>query len=240
MAAPTFVADYDAAWNSFTSPKTASVTTAVDDVLVICRAAESEVSTFSLPTGGTGTYANQEDLGPTDYTRVRIDTVSAGVTAQTYTLSCACSAAGLWWGAATARFSGSTGIGAAESTTGASGGPSLDITTTQDNSALVVIVGDWAAVDGTTRTWRTVNGTTPTAGNGLELNYFRSAAHYTTYLAYYPDAGAAGLKTVGLSAPTGQKFTIAAVEVKGTASAQGPPRPPVLAPSRAAIQASTW
>jgi len=39
------------------------------------------------------------------------------------------------------------------------------------------------------------------------------------YVAYYPDAGTAGSKTVGLSAPTGQQYSIVAVEIKGTAGA---------------------
>jgi hypothetical protein len=41
----------------------------------------------------------------------------------------------------------------------------------------------------------------------------------TYYVAYYPDAGAAGVKTVGLSAPSTMRYVICAVEIKGAAAA---------------------
>jgi hypothetical protein len=94
-----------------------------------------------------------------------------------------------------------------------SGAPSLSITTTQDNSAIVVANGDWNATDGASRTWRTAG------SSATENTYFRDSTRYTAYGAYHADAGTAGGKTVGLSAPGGQKYSIIAVEVKGTAAA---------------------
>lgn len=238
MAAPTFLAEYGDVWNSSTTPKTASVTTAAGDLLVVAAVGEMESVTLNLPTGGTPTYANQESLTLTGFTVIRMDTAVTGITAQTYTLSQTATAGTSWWGNDILQFSGSDGIGAAESTTNAGpAGPSLAITTLQDNSAIVCVIGDWNAADGATRTWRTVNSITPTAGNGFERAYFRDSARYTAYVAYWPDAGAAGAKTVGISSPATMKYTIAAVEVKGTAAVQGPPRPLVIAPSRACMQA---
>lgn len=220
MPAPTFVAEYENSqgWGVTTTPKTVSVTTAVGDVLAILTAGESDFTTLDLPTGGTGTYVNQENIDVADRCSIRVDTAVTGISAQTYTLNQANSGSGKW-GFTGARFSGSNGIGAAESTNALDAAPSLSITTLQANSALVVIVGDFEANDGASRTWLTVNGFTPTAGNGQELVYFRDAAAYTVYVAYYPDAGAAGAKTVGLSAPAGQDYTIAAVEIIGIAGA---------------------
>jgi hypothetical protein len=120
------------------------------------------------------------------------------------------------FGGGVQNFRGSDGVGASSSTTG-SGGPSLSLTTTQANSAIVVASSDWNAVDGTTRTWRTVNSLTPTAGNGLERSYVLLGGGFAEYAAYYSDAGTAAAKTVGLSAPTGQAYSIGAVEVKGAA-----------------------
>lgn len=122
------------------------------------------------------------------------------------------------WGGNVKPFRDSNGIGASASTNVTSGAPSLDLATTQNNSSIVVANGDWNAGDGSTRTWRTVNGITPTAGNGLELSHFRNSSLYTIYGAYYSDTGTAGTKTVGLSAPSGQKYSIVAVEVLGTAA----------------------
>lgn len=224
MPAPTFVAEYEntQGWGTSTTPKTVSVTTAAGDVLVILAAMESAISghTVNLPTGGTPTYQNEELAGSGDFQSIaRIDTAVAGITAQTYTLNqTAANASNLHWGFTAVRFSGSDGIGAAESAAVADAAPSLAITTLQDNSAIVVISIDWEAADGASRTWRTVNGFTPTAGNGQELVYFLGT-QYAVYVAYYPDAGAAGAKTVGLTAPAGQDYTIAAVEIKGRAGA---------------------
>jgi len=135
-----------------------------------------------------------------------------------YTLSAAATGGGDW-GDIALRFSGSAGPGGSSSTTG-SGAPSLQLATTGDHSAVACIVLDWNGVSGTTRTWLTVNGVTPTAGNGYELDYTLVSGNYGVYIAYWPDAGPAGTVTVGMSAPAGMKYTAIATEVLGTA---GPP-----------------
>ena len=93
------------------------------------------------------------------------------------------------------------------------------MTTTGDHSAICLIVLDANAVSGTSRTWLTVNGFTPSAGNGLELGYTLVSGTYGIYIAYWPDAGLAGTKTVGLSAPAGMTYTAVATEILGSASA---------------------
>lgn len=93
---------------------------------------------------------------------------------------------------------------------GASGSPSVSLTTTQANSAIVVIVSDWNAGSGTQTFTNNFSGT-PTA----LTDYPGDGARYGVAIAYFPDAGAVGSKTVGMSAPTGQKWTIIAIEVKG-------------------------
>lgn len=218
MAAPTFVAEYETAWNTGTTPKTVSVTTAVGDVLVISSGVEANSTAIAAPTGGTPTYALQETLSPASFCALRAYTALTGITAQTYTLSQTTDSGTTWWGFNCLRFSGSSGIGAAESGSGNGTAPSLAITATQDDSALVVFCYDWNAADGASRAWQAVNGTTPTAGNGFEVSYFRDGSHYTVYGAYYPNAGVAGAKTVGLTTPS-QKWVLSAIEVKGTASA---------------------
>lgn len=215
MAAPTFVAEYESAWDNNNRPKTASVTVAAGDVLVIIAAVEDSSQTLSTPTGGSLTYTLRQSITTANYSAVYVWTAPAP-TSQTFTLSIDASSTTLWWGFNCLRFSGSTGIGASSSTTSASGAPSLGITTTSANSAIVAVNSDWNALSGSSRTWRTVNSITPTSGNGLEVTYYHSNVHYTVYGAYWSDVGTAGSKTVGLSAPTGQKYGICAVEVLGT------------------------
>jgi hypothetical protein len=57
-----------------------------------------------------------------------------------------------------------------------------------------------------------------TSGVGAltEQTYDFESGRYTVYGGYHPDVGSAGFKTVGLSAPSGQKWATAAVEVTGT------------------------
>lgn len=229
MAAPTFVTSYQSSFGDSNTPKTAAPTVAVNDVLVVVGVAEDAGTTIATPTGGSLTYTLQQSLVVASNCAVYVwTTISAS--AQSFTLSADEGGAGTaWWGIQALRFSGSDGVGASNKaqTTGA---PSLSLTTNFANSAVVVVNGDWNAVDGTTRTWRTVNSITPTAGNSLERTYFRDAAHYGVYVAYWNDVGAAGAGTYGLSAPTGQKYGIIAVEVRGSSGAATtsftPPRRP--------------
>jgi hypothetical protein len=226
---PTFVQGAETAWSTSTTPKSSpSFDDLIADILVSLGGAADGGSTAVVPTLSGETFAALESVG-TAATSARID-VRAATVASAGTgdvVSEALTGTANLFGANVLTFRGSDGVGAHVSTNGAAGGPSQVITTTQDNSAIAVITVDWNAVDGTTRTWRTVNGITPTAGNGLELSYFRDSINYAVYVAYYSDAGAAGAKTVGLSAPVGQKYTIAAIEIKGstaTAASAGTPQ----------------
>jgi hypothetical protein len=72
---------------------------------------------------------------------------------------------------------------------------------------------DFNAVDGASRVWLTNDGAF------TELTYSRAASVIGAYGGYHADAGAAGTNNVGLSAPTGQAYSIIALEVLGTASA---------------------
>jgi hypothetical protein len=218
---PTFVQEAETAWGTTATPKS---TTAFDDligdILVSLGGAAGGEQTAVIPTLTGETFTGLESVG-TASTTARADgraaTVASAGTGDV--VSEAASGTTVKFGANVLTFRGSDGVGAHTSVNGGSGGPSLALTTLQDNSAIAVISVDWNAVDGTTRTWRTVNGITPTVGNGLELTYFRDSVAYTVYVAYYSDAGTAGSKTVGLSAPVGQIFSTVAIEVKGTTAA---------------------
>lgn len=228
---PTFEAEYEVAdWTVSTTPRTVTPTTNSGDKLVVAAVTADELTQLtSPPTGNSLTYTLAQSITLTDWCQAYGWTAPDDTGGAGWTLSVSETGSGAPpWGFTALRFSGSDGFGASAKTNVDGAAPSLDITTQQDNSAIVVMVGDWNAVDGSSRTWRTVNGITPTAANSLERVYARDAVNYTVYVAYYSDAGTAGTKTVGLSAPTGQKYSIIAIEVKGTASGGGPAAPPVL------------
>lgn len=183
---PTFVGHFEgASWDTTTSPKTTGTfNTAANDVLVSLAGEESDTGTevFTWSNSVTAlTWTKQpETTGTTnsDGWAQAATAIASAITGTAVTASRAGTA--VKYNHATLQFSGSAGIGAeAHSTAGAAGSPSLSITTTADNSAIVCLFVDWNAADGTTRTWRTVNGITPTAANGLERVYFRNALNYT-------------------------------------------------------------
>lgn len=210
---PTLVQEDEIAWNVATTPRTTagiSVTTGNRIVVASLNAQSPSSGTYTITSSPTHTWAPQENQNVPDFCGLRIWSTTATTTGTLTVTVQPDSGAGQLFGARVFEFSGSGGFGAAESTSVASGAPSLAITTTGDNSGLIVANCDWNAGDGASRTWRTINGST-----GTEKVYFRNATWYTVYVAYYADAGAAGAKTAGLSAPTGQKYTIGALEVLG-------------------------
>lgn len=234
LTAPVFIAEAESVWNT-TATKTVSVTTQAGDQIVVAASNEDNSATavLAVPSGGGNTYTQQQLTSVASHTQVGI-WAAPTATAQTFTLSQAETGGNANnFGTNALVWRATAGIGASSATTG-TGTPSLSLTTTRDNSAIVAISSDWAAVSGTSRTWLTVNGYTPTAGNGQELTYNLLASSYTVYIAYWPDVGVRGAKTVGLSAPTGQTYSIAAVEVFGTGT------PPVLATPQAVGRSYSW
>lgn len=229
---PTFVAQYGPAADASTTPQTASVTVAAGDGLVIIGQTQTNSITLGTPTGGTGlTYTLQQSItGFTSYGNLYMWTALAG-SAQTFTLSLASTAnpSTLSWMFQVQRFSTVGSIGASASTH-AAGAPSLPVTTTGASSTLVVGDVDWNAAAGTAA-W-----VTATAGTFAQtLGLVNSNAGY--YAGYHANAGAAGAKTVGMSAPTGQAYSIGAVELLA------PTTPTIARPPRnwtARMRAANW
>lgn len=214
---PTPVAEYEATWSVASGSKTASVTVAPDDVIVVIGLTESNTYTLGSVSGGGLTYTLEQSIVVTDYCSAYVWTAPSA-SSQTFDLSITISGGTGYWGFNVVRFSGSDGVGASTKTNVASGAPSLALTTGADNCAIVACVGDWNALDGASRTWRTINAVTPATNfAGGDITYVRDSSRATFYGAYWSDAGAAGAKTTGLSAPSGQKYSIIAVEVEGTA-----------------------
>lgn len=220
---PTLSAEYETNWGDTTSPETSSVTVAAGDVLAIFGVVEDSGTGLATPTGGGLTYALQQSITIANNTAVYLWTaVSAG--GQTFTLSVSETGDGThWWGFNGLRFSGSAGVGNSAKNN-ANGAPSLSITPSAANSALVVVNGDWNAVDGASRTPRSIG-----TGSFTEQTYFRDASHYTVYGGFYTDSGSVAAKTVGWSAPSGQKYAVMAVEILGSSGA-----PTSLPPLRSA------
>lgn len=220
MAAPSFIQEAEVAWNTDTTPKTtASFDVVTGDVLVAWAIIESYGSGAGTPTlgvsGGTLTWTSQQLIQATDYCSVQIWTAVVDTDkSMTVALSKSGGAAGLWFGGNVLTFRGSDGVGASNKANAATGDPAVTVTTTQDDSAVVMASGDWNATDGGTRAYNTSGG-----GTFSETSYFRDASHYAVYGGYYANVGALGGQAIGISDPNGQKWAIVGVEVKGTAGA---------------------
>jgi hypothetical protein len=209
MAAPTFIQEAETAWDTTTTPKTTgSVTCNAADTLVAFSIADFSGDVPTITNSGAAlTWSLQQDAGVTgSFCRVRMWTATMDSTrALTFTFALT---GGGQFGGSVLTFRDSTGVGASSSTNVATAAPTLNITTTQANSAIVVANGDFTAITGA-RTWRAG------AGTFTETTFF-AATNYTAFGGYHADAGAINTYAVGMTAPSPQTYTIAAVEVLGT------------------------
>ena len=221
---PTLIANPSSALNSTSTPKSvASITVQTGDIIVVQGITGDGASTLGTPTNTNTaqTYTLEKSVVVTNYCAAYCWTAVAS-TNQAMVISITRGGTNTnFWGFQVTQWRGSDGVGASAVTNVASGAPSLSLTTQAANSAVCVQNGDWTASTGA-RTWRTVNGAAAT-----ELAYFADGTNYGFYAGYHPDAGSAGANTYGLSAPTGQKYSIIAVEIKGTAGG-APALPPYL------------
>jgi hypothetical protein len=203
MAAPTLVGVYRTAWNSAT-PSNISVPVQTGDLLVRAYCAEGNYA--ATHTNGGLTWTQQRVDATSGYCAVELSTTTA---TSTTTLTLGVSST-LMCGIAVWVFRGSDGLG--NSNIG-KGGQTISLTTTQADSAIAMLMGDWNATSGS-RTYSTA-----TAGTFTEADYYiGNGQHYAMYCGTYAGAGTAAAKTVGTSAPTSSALSIIAMEVKGTAS----------------------
>lgn len=242
MAAPTRVALIQPAvgFLSNASPKTTPTFNVTNGDLLVCVVQMEHGGTLNnAPTWtGTGTWTSRVVTSPVNANTARVVIYSCAVTATAsgVTVSVANNTPATFYGFTVTQWQNHGGTGATAQTalsSGTTGLPSLGITTTQANSALQVGNDDWAAVDGATRTWRTVNGSAL-----AESVYARNATNYGVYGGYSLDAGAIGTATVGLTAPAAQTYAICAIEILGTAGAAAV-APPVII-GQAINRASRW
>lgn len=207
----------DTAHNNNTTPKTITVTTQPGDLVLVFGGGENSNTTITTPTGNSLSFTLQQSIVVSNNATAYLWSATDPTGGSNWTLSATCTA-GNDWGISCMVFRNTNGLGNTTKAN-ASGAPSATLPLTSNNSSIVVFNADWNAVDGSTRTWSTVNGITPTAANALELSYTFASGAYTVYEAYYNDTGSLSSATVGLSAPTGQKYSLVTAEILGHATA---------------------
>lgn len=182
------------------------------DLITVFGYTRNEARTLSAATWtGTGAVTlRQSVVGTASYGNLYCWTIAVTAAASGRTVSATCSSEG--WGMHATVWRAHGGVGSSAKAT-ATGTPSLALTCTA-GSAVEVGVDDYNEVNGSSRTWRSVNG----AGL-VEASYTYAPGTYTVYAGYSPNVGAAGSKTFGLTAPAGQQFSTVAVEVLPSAAA---------------------
>lgn len=210
MSAPSFVTHTATAFNNATTPKTASVAVNAGDLLVAMMVSADFSTTGATPTNnGAALTWTQRQVNSTSGNVWNAMWTAVADTARTIIVTFALGAGTTNWGGDVQVWRTAL-VGTSTKVTGGSGAPTLNITTTAANSAIAVAIGDWAAVAGAP-TWRTNAGTFTST--------FELAGDATTYSArggYHADAGAIGTYAVGVTAPTGETYSIIALEIQGS------------------------
>ena len=194
---------------------TASFTPPSGSIVVAKVVCADAALTSTTPTGLT--FTSRVNVGNTGST-ARTAIYTATGAGSSITVTAAFGGGGNWralvvevW--ANAQLAGTP---ATHSVVGGSGAPTDTITTVANNSIVTWANGDWVAIDGTTRTYRS---------SATEVAYHWVSGQYTVYAAYQA-AASAGSQTYGLTAPAGQTYTLAAVEIQDSGGA--PAIPPIL------------
>lgn len=219
---PTHVLDIAPSSGNF-STSGATKTSAVfnvqagDAITLYASSGHNSLKFANLPvaSGGSITWTPRITAEPGgSFSQMRGWSGAVGATANGITVSVSPSAgSGLEWGFTGMLWRSHGGIGNVVSENVNSEAPAIDIVCSA-NSAVDYHNVDWQALDGSARVWRTVNGQAIT-----ESFYYQNPNFHGIYDGYRLDVGAAGSKTFGLTAPTGQRPTHGAIEVLGTTGA---------------------
>lgn len=205
-------------WGTGTSKTTTAFDVQAGDLIVVYTYREAQndgTAVTPSASGGSVTWtqrANQSG-GNSTVAESICWTGAVGATATGITVSCnRPSTIDMNWGLTVELWRDHGGVGVAFSGNNGtgSGAPSVAATCSA-NSAVTCGVCDWNAADGTSRTWRTINGAAES-----ESTYFRNSAAYANYQGYRTDTGAAGSITQGLTAPSTMRWVLTGVEILGT------------------------
>jgi hypothetical protein len=243
MAAPSFISSTAvSSWTTTTSPKTtASIAVQNGDVLVAHGILSNDGIGISLSistaTGSTSAWTLKQEssqIGGAAHIYIRTWWATATATGN-ITVTCTRSGGTDPYGVVVKVWRGSGGIGnsnAADNGT-SSGSPSVSVTTTGANSALSFATADWNATAGTV---------TFTASTGSPVtdvsDQTGSGTLYCIYSDHIVDASATGSKTMGMSAPSTQRYQAHIIEILGQASSFIAGRPLVF--SQAVKRAATY
>jgi hypothetical protein len=223
MPNPTFITSGQGNSWSGSGTKTGSIAvTAGDQIVTICIAVSNN-PTFTPSDDASNSYSSIVAATPGGTFPTVAAFKATASTSATINQSVSRGGDAVTWGYVTYIFRNAT-IGASASNTFSSFPPGTVFDTLAANSAVVFAAADFNATDGATRTYRTINSITPTAGSALERAYQFAPGVYTVYSVYWNDVGAAGSQTVGMLTPDPQRWSCVVIEVQGVSAPSFDPK----------------
>ena len=223
MNPPTLVAAYTRPYNDASTSQNLTVTTQAGDFLVVYSMTNSTPNIIALPTTPTGngiTFSVISDNSSSTTANGMIAWTGTDTTGGTnWTLNSTWSSGGTNpWGFTCLVFRNTTGTDDILYLESASINSPLyvDLETFNNHSGVIAIISDVAGVSNT-HSWLTVDGYTPTLGNGNEHVDMGVNGFHFYHGAYYPDVSTAGIYNFGISY-TGSTTSagMLAIEVKGS------------------------
>ena len=212
---PTLVYRNSTAWNSTATSKTITgITVQPNDVVVVLAAKENAATKLTASNTGGGGMSFTEQVyqpGTTDANRAEAivwTAIADGNKTINITVSLSSGTAQYGFNVQVWR-NGAVGITFSNNSGTNGAAPTATATTQAANSAIPMIVADWAAQDGSSRTYDQ-----GTAGSFIETDYTLSGRAYTIYAGYYINPGAAASETIGILTPNTQRYVLAGVEIK--------------------------
>lgn len=204
---PTLVGHGESTQFTTTTPKSLTgVAVQADDLLLVWQTAGDGLnSTFATApsvsgTGTVGTWASTEGGTASSQSARgklwRVDVTGSG----SVDLSCVRSAGTSAWGCGWIVVRNHGGVGATNTlgTTSDQTGAQITLTGAVADSMLIYAGSDWDANTGVA-TWRTVDGVTPTIGNGAVLVETGDGSTYAARVAQWSSTTSAGSKNTGYS-----------------------------------------
>lgn len=217
---------------------TPSFTPSNGEVLVVKLATWDTGVSLGTPTGGSQTYTSRIIVAPGGfrpwvgiYSAVVAGSPGAMTVSSTPSASCECSMVVERW--STASLAGTPATNSGGTTNGGGSTPASTLTTTAADSILTWVSGDAQSVDPATRAY---------LGSATEdgLRDRHALSDGVDYHAYQSVA-VAGSTSFGFSAPTGQTWCLAGMEVLDAGGGGGSATPrPVVTPRAAVTRASAW
>lgn len=186
-------------WTNFGVAKTVSgVSVVTGDVIVVIAGSSTADCSYLTPDDGVNTYNLEEEaLGQATQGH---DVIWTATAASSTSLDIDLFGDNDPFGFIVAVFRDVT-IGASSQGAAFFTAPSWSLVTTADGSTIVALMTDWDSTDGSTRVYRTIDSITPVKDTASEL-LSQPDTFLSAFAGMWEGIGAAGSKTVGMSAPT--------------------------------------